>query len=137
MRNKIRLIGAALLVAAAFALAPGAFARGHVSFGVNIGLPGLSLGYTDCRHCYGSGYYGSAYYGSGYYGGYYAPAPVYYAPAPVYYGPTYYGGSYTSYPAYRPYYRNSVRVYERRDNRDYDRDDRRRATYYDRGDYRR
>ena len=139
MRDKVRLALFGLLIGAGFALAPAAFARGHVSLGVSIGLPGLSLGYSDCRHCYGGGYG----YGAGYYGGvYYAPAPVYYSPAPVYYGPSYYGASYNSYPVYRSYYNSGpVRrgYYDggRHDRRGYqDRDHGRRASYYDRGGYR-
>ncbi|WP_266170088.1 hypothetical protein [Dyella subtropica] len=50
------------------------FARGHVSVGIGVNLPGVSVGYND-------GYY-RPYYGPAYY-----PAPVYYRPAPrvVYY----------------------------------------------------
>ncbi len=146
MRNKVRLALVGLLMGAGFALAPAAFARGHVNIGVSIGLPGLSLGYSDCRGCYGGygGYGGYSGYG-GYYGGgysnYYAPAPVYYAPAPAYYGPAYYGAVYNNYPAYRSsYYNGPVRSYRhsgRYEDRGHrDRDYGRRASYYDRGGYR-
>ena len=134
MRNKVRFAMFGLLIAVGFALAPSALARGHLGIGINIGLPGLSLGYSDCGRCYGGGYYG----------GYYAPAPVYYAPGPAYYGPAYYGAVYDGYPAY-----GSVRYYNgpgRRANyysgRNDDRGRRngdldRRASYYDRSGYRR
>jgi len=80
-KTRYALIG--LLVVAGLAFGPAAFARGHVSIG--IGLPGIGIGYSDCRHCgWGGGYYGYA-----------APA---YAYEPAYYGPAYYGPSY--YPAY-------------------------------------
>jgi hypothetical protein len=140
MRNTVRFAVFGLLIAASFVLAPAAFARGHWNVGVNIGLPGVSLGYSDCRHCG----WGGNYYGGGYYSGYYAPA--YYAPA--YYEPAYYGPSYYSYPAYGAVYyggyggRSSHRYYDRGRDHHY-RDDRgrgdygHRATYYDRGgDYR-
>ena len=141
MRTKLRFALFGLLLGAGFALAPVAFARGHVNIGVNIGLPGFSLGYSDCRGCYGgySGYGG--YYGGGY-ANYYAPAPVYYAPSPVYYGPSYYGGVYNSYPVYRSsYYNGSVRRGHYNEGRHeyrgrHDRDNGRRASYYDRDGYR-
>ena len=59
-----------------------AFARSHVSVNVGVGLPGLSIGYSD-YHRYGHGYrHGYVYGGPVYY-----PGPVYYRPAPrvVYY----------------------------------------------------
>ena len=79
-----------LLVAAGLALAPAAFARGHVSIGIN--LPGVSVGYWGGHHSHG--YVGAG----GYYGGYYAP--TYYAPA--YYDDYYYADDYYNapYPAY-------------------------------------
>jgi hypothetical protein len=138
MFTKVRFAVSGLLVAASLALAPAAFARSHWNVGVNIGLPGIGIGFSDYgRHgrgwggnYYGGGYYG---YGGGYYGGYVA-APVYYSPAyyaPAYYGPSYYGGS--VYYSDRP----SHRYYDRHDRRD----DRRgnyghRASYYDRSGYR-
>ena len=139
MRTKVRFALFGLLVAAGFALAPAAFARGHLSIGVNLGFPGVSLGYSDCRHC---GWGGNYYYGGGY-ATYYAPS--YYA-APVYYGPSYY-----SYPAYSSVYYSapvgrvhySDRYRDRgyrgyRDGGHYYRDGGgHRATYYDRGNYRR
>jgi len=129
-RNKIRFALVGLLVAAGLAFGPAAFARGHVSIG--IGLPGISLGYSDYRHGWGGGYYG-----------YVAPA---YAYAPAYYGPAYYGPSYySSYPAYyggavyyggsygRNYYRGGYydRGYRGRDYRGHDYGHR--GNYYDRG----
>ena len=70
-----------LLIAAGLALAPAAFARGHVDIGVSV--PGVSLGY--CHYCgyrggYGYvGYYGGGYYAPAYYDGYYEPVyPAYY-----------------------------------------------------------
>jgi hypothetical protein len=92
MRSTIRHSLFGLLIAAGLVLAPSAFARGHVSVGVNIGLPGISLGYSDCRHCGRGGYYGGGgYYDGGYYSGY---------AAPVYYSPAYYEPAYYSYPSY-------------------------------------
>jgi len=77
-----------LLAAAGLALAPAAFARGHVDVGINV--PGVSVGYYGGHH--GHGYVGVG----GYYGGYYAPAyydPYYYAPYPAY-GVVYNSGYY-------------------------------------------
>jgi len=117
-KRGFRALVLGLLVMAGLALAPAAFAGGHVSIGIN--LPGVSLGYWGGHHGHGyvnvGGYYGGGYYGGGYYGGgyyspayydsyYYAPAPVYYAPAPVYYG------SYYSAPVYRSHSRS--RYYDR------------------------
>lgn len=125
--NKIRYALVGLLIAAGLALAPSAFARGHVDVGINIGLPGISLGYSD---------YG--WRGGGYaYGGY---APAY---APVYYGPSYPPPVYYSrpyYPAYGVvysprYYRGPARPYYRGD-RGYRNDYGHRGRYYDRGGYR-
>jgi hypothetical protein len=82
-----------LLIAAGLALAPAAFARGHVDIGVSV--PGVSLGY--CHHCGYRGGYGYV----GYYDGYYAPAPVYYDD---YYAP---------YPAYGAVYYSPHRYYHR------------------------
>jgi hypothetical protein len=70
----------ALLVALGLgcALTAPAFARSHVSVNVGVGLPGVSVGYSNYHHYRGGyGYVGPAYY----------PAPVYYRPAPrvVYY----------------------------------------------------
>ncbi|MBS0569218.1 MAG: hypothetical protein JSS28_01295 [Proteobacteria bacterium] len=129
-----------LLMSAGLALAPSAFARGHVSIGIN--LPGVSLGYWSGGHRWGgygyagwSGYYGGygGYYSPAYYGGYYGPtySSGYYAPAPVYYGVTY------SAPVYRTYYR--TRYYDRggdpRYSRDYDRRYDSDRGYGDRGYY--
>jgi hypothetical protein len=124
-KRGFRALVLGLLVTAGLALAPAAFAGGHVSIGIN--LPGVSLGYWGGHHGHGyvsvGGYYGGGYYGGGYYSPayydsyYYAPAPVYYAPAPAYYG------SYYSAPVYRSHYR--TRYYDRggdsRYNRDYGR----------------
>lgn len=140
MRNKLRIAFAGLLVAASLAFAPAAFARSHWNVGINLGFPGVSLGYSSgCRHCgWGGNYVYGGYYGG--YSGYYAPA--YYGPVyrPVYYDyPTYYSPVYYSAPV-RRVYRTTTRYYET--DRYYDRDrayDRgyngRRATYYDRGYY--
>jgi hypothetical protein len=134
--RKVRFALFGLLVAAGFALAPAAFARSHWNVGIGIGLPGVNIGYSDCRHC-GRGYYGGG-YASFYSPTYYAPA--YYAPAYSYYEPADYG-----YPAYgavyydRPVYRHRYHVgrYEGRGHhrdygRGYDRDGGHRARYYDR-----
>jgi hypothetical protein len=137
----IRSIVLGVLVAAGLALAPSAFARGHVSIG--IGLPGLSIGFSDCRHC-GHGWGGN--YGGYYGGGYgYSYAPAYYAPA--YYGAGYYDDYYPSYgavyysrPIHRSYYgygggyrNHEYRNHEYRDHGYRDRDYGHRASYYDRG----
>jgi hypothetical protein len=108
-KRGFRALVLGLLVVAGLALAPSAFARSHVSIGIN--LPGLSLGYRDGHHSHGyvniGGYYGGGYYGSGYYGGYYAPAyydNYYYAPAPVYYDSYYYAPAYRAHYGSRPAY---------------------------------
>lgn len=152
MSSRLRFVLPALLIVAAFACAPSAFARSHWNVGVNFGFPGVSIGYSDYGHR-GHGW------GGNYYGGYYAPVryrPVYYGPsyhAAAYYGPGYYGyggsyyysrpvGSVVYYDQEPPRRHREVRRY---DDRDYYDDDRyggtrhgRRATYYDRdADYRR
>lgn len=155
MSIRLRFVLPALLVVAAFACAPAAFARSHWNVGVNFGFPGVSIGYSDYGHR-GHGW-GGNYYG-GFYGSYYAPVryrPAYYGPS--YYGPAYYGPSYYGYGGSYYYSRpvGSVVYYDRepprryRETRRYDdrgyRDDGhrearhgRRATYYDRDtDYRR
>jgi len=85
-----------LMAAAGLALAPAAFARGHVDIGVSV--PGVSVGYYGGHH--GRGYVNVG----GYYGGYYGPTyyntGYYYDP---YYAPVVYD-SYYSYP-HRVYYR--------------------------------
>lgn len=130
IRNRgSRALCLGLLAVAGLALAPAAFARSHVSIGIN--LPGVSLGYWGGHHgrgyvnvggYYGGGYYGGGYYGAGYYGGYapsyydtyyYRSAPVYYS-RPVYYGPTYYRS--------RNYYRGSDNHRSYRDRDYYARD---------------
>lgn len=69
-----RVVLAAAVLLGCAAVAP-AFARSHVSVGIGINVPGVSIGYSDGYRPY----YRPAYYG---YGG-----PVYYRPAPrvVYY----------------------------------------------------
>ena len=84
-KYSVRFALLGLVMAGAALAAPSALARGHVSFGLNIGVP--------------------------VYGGYYPAAPVYYEPAyypaydyyPAYptYGSVYYYGGYG-----RPYYRH-------------------------------
>jgi hypothetical protein len=162
MSKRLRFLLPALLVVAAFAVAPAAFARSHWSVGVNLGFPGVSIGYADYGHRghgWGGNYYGG--YGgyAGYYGGHHAP--VYYRPAyygPTWYGPTYYGPRYYGYggSAYysRPvgsvvYYDHEPRRHHRRvelhdgyrdrpDDGYRDGRQDRRASYYDRdADYRR
>lgn len=100
--------GATLAVAVfatALWFAPRANAHSHVSIGVGIAVPGVSIGVGNCWRC-----------------GYWAAPPVVYAPAypaPVYYGapayyappppPAYYGyGYYAPYRYYAPrrYYRH-------------------------------
>lgn len=154
MSKRLRFVLPALLVVAAFALAPTAFARSHWS--VSIGFPGVGIGYSDYGHRghgWGGNYHYGGYYGGGY-GGYYAYAPIRYRTA--YYGPAYYGPSYYgyggSYYYSRPvgsvvYYDHEPRRHHRRveryDDGYYDDGYRhtrhgRRATYYDRdADYRR
>ena len=83
-----------LLAAAGLALAPAAFAGGHV--GIGISAPGVSLGYWGGHH--GRGFVDVGV--GGYYGGYYAPG-YYYDP---YYAPVVYDAYYYGYP-HRGYYR--------------------------------
>lgn len=163
MRNKAQLTLFGILVAVGLALAPSAFARSHWNVGVNLGFPGVSIGYSGNHghhrgHGYGWGgnYYGGGHYGYGlgYRGGYYSSyaAPAYYGGyyGGGYYGPSYsYGASYRSYPVSRVVYydqRPVRRVYRSERHYSYRDDDDRghrgdyanRATYYDRGeDYRR
>jgi hypothetical protein len=94
-KRGFRAMAMGLLVAAGLALAPAAFAGGHVSVGVNV--PGVSIGYGGHR-----GYVGV--YAPAYYGGYYGPA--YYSPAYYDYGPAYYDSYYGP-----GYYGPSVGVY--------------------------
>jgi hypothetical protein len=95
-KRGFRAIMFGLLTAASLALAPAAFAGGHVGIGVSV--PGVSLGYVGGHH--GRGFVdvgvGGGYYGYG--GGYYAPG--YYDP---YYTPVVYDSYYYGYP--RAYYR--------------------------------
>lgn len=129
----LRTLVLGLIAAAGLVLAPSAFARGHVSIGID--LPGISLGYWGGHHghgyvgvggYYGSGYYGGGYYGNyspAYYGGYYGPSYYsgYYAPAPVYYGGYYPAPVYRTYYRSRTYYRNEDPRYDRGYNRGYNR----------------
>jgi hypothetical protein len=163
MRNNIRSLLFGVVVAAGLVAAPLALARSHWNVGVNLGFPGVSIGYSDYGRGhgwggnYGGGYYGGGYgYGYGGYGhgghhsshvslGYYGSG--YYGSS--YYGPSYYGPSYYSSPAsqvvyydrppVRRVYRSERRYESRRDDdRGYRNDYANRATYYDRGDdYRR
>lgn len=151
MTNNKRQFGKfafAMLIVGGMALAPSAFARGHISVGINV--PGLSIGYWGGSRWHDHAYVGVG-YGPSYYSGYYAPAPVYYdsyyAPGPVVYysGPAYYGSyydddGYYGHGRYRDYDR---RGYDRgyRGRGDYDRGDRHyraRDSYRGdrRGDYR-
>src|SRR6476620_7451992 len=81
-----------LMATSGLALAPAAFARGHVDIGVSV--PGVSVGYYGGHH--GRGYVNVG----GYYGGYYGPT-YYYDP---YYAPVVYDSYYYPYP-HRVYYR--------------------------------
>lgn len=79
LSNVKRVVLATAVLLGCSAFAP-VFARDHVSVGIGVNLPGVSIGYSNGG--YRHGYYGAAYYGPAYY-----PAPVYYRPAPrvVYY----------------------------------------------------
>jgi hypothetical protein len=143
MRSTHRLALACALFVAAFAAAPLASARSHWNVGINLGFPGVSLGYSDCRHCgsWGVGYAAPAYYG-GYYGGY---GRSWYRPVRRAYVASWYAPPVAYYPPLRRVTYHRVTRYSHRDgryddrygyDRDYDRgrDGRARATYYDRGD---
>lgn len=129
-KRGLRTLVLGLIAAASLALTPSAFARGHVSIGIN--LPGISLGYWGDHHGHGyldiGGYYGGGYYDNyyapAYYGGYYDPGYYsgYYAPAPVYYGGYYAAPVYRTYYPTRTYYRNEDPRYDRGYNRGYDND---------------
>ena len=137
MRNQLRKWVFGVLLVAGVSLAPAAFARSHVSVGVGINLPGVSIGVSNWGHggyAYGGyGWAGNYAYPAAYpayYGGYYAPeyyGPTYYSSYsyPVYSGPRYYGGGY--------YHRSAPVVYRTyyRDRGDYGH----RASYYDRDGY--
>src|ERR1700712_1803729 len=99
--KKIRSVLFGVVALAGVALAPSAFA-GHLGVSVNVGLPGIGLGYPSCGHC-GWGGHGYGYANVGYVGGY---GPAYY---PAYYGPTYYGGGYYRGPAYGVVYDRGYR----------------------------
>ncbi len=73
-RSSLKRVVLAAAVLLGCAVAAPSFAHGHVSVGIGINVPGVSVGYSD-------GYY-RPYYGPRYYSG-----PVYYRPAPrvVYY----------------------------------------------------
>ncbi|MBA8883150.1 hypothetical protein [Dokdonella fugitiva] len=143
MRKSVRTVVMGLLVAAGLALAPAAFARSHWNVGIGIGLPGISIGYSDCHHC-GRGWGGNYYYG-GYYSSYYAPVyygPTYYGPSyydtayygPAYYYPRYYGVRYYDRPSHG-YHGHGYRGHGYRDGGHHGRDYGHRATYYDRSGY--
>jgi len=92
---------ATAVLAASLWVVPSAFARSHVSVGVGISVPGVSIGVGNCWRCGYWGppapvYYAPAYPPPVYYS---APAAVYYTPPPVYYGYGYYA------PRYHHYYR--------------------------------
>lgn len=72
-------LATAVLLGATVAAPAFAGGHGHVSVGIGVNLPGVSIGYSNG---YRGGYYPAPYYGPAYY-----PAPVYYRPAPrvVYY----------------------------------------------------
>jgi len=105
-RNKRRLataLSAAALLAAGVAFAPSASAGGNVA--VSIGVPGLSVGYSNR----GFGYVAAApvpYYGAPYYSAPYV-APVVTYSAPVVYAPYYR----PHVRPYAPYYRGRVAYY--------------------------
>lgn len=90
----------AAVLAASFWIAP--VASAHVSVGVGISVPGVTVGVGNCWNC---GYYGAPapvyYYPPVYAGPAYYPAPVYYGPAPAYYGYGYYRPYYRGYRGYR------------------------------------
>ena len=96
-----------LVAAAGLALAPAAFAGGHV--GIGISVPGVSVGYWGGHHGRGfvdvgvggyGGYYAPGYYSSGYYDPYYSPV-VYDSYYYSYPHRVYYGGYYPSHRYYR------------------------------------
>jgi len=128
MRNQLRKWVFGVLLVAGVSLAPAAFARSHVSVGLGINLPGVSIGVSNWGHG-GYGWAGNYAYpvaSPAYYGGYYAPAyygPTYYSAYayPAYYGPRYYGGHYRAAPVHRSYYYRGRGDYGHR------------GGYYDRG----
>ena len=120
IRGSVRRAGvAAALLAASFLIVPSAFAHSHVSVGIGISVPGVSVGVGNCWRC---GYWAPpppVYYTPAYAAPVYYPAPVYYAPAPAYYGYGYYYAP--RYRYYRGYYHHD------RDDRD--------DWHHDRGGY--
>lgn len=90
---------ATAVFAAALWFVPSASAHSHVSIGVGISVPGVTVGVGNCWRC---GYWTPApvYYQPVYPAPAYYPAPVYYAPRPVYYGDGYYVPRYRYYPRY-------------------------------------
>ena len=131
MRNQLRKWVFGVLLVAGVSLAPSAFARSHVSVGLGINLPGVSIGVSNWGHGHvygGYGWAGNYVYPAAYpayYGGYYAPAYYSSYAYPVYDGPRYYGGGY--------YYRDRPVVHHTyyRDRGDYGP----RSHYYDRDGY--
>lgn len=109
---------AVTVLVAALWFAPSAKAHSHVSIGVGIAVPGVTIGVGNCWRC---GYWSAppVYYAPAYYAAPVYPAPVYYG-APAYYAPppAYDGYSYGYYAPYRYY---TPRRYYRRDG-DRDRD---------------
>jgi hypothetical protein len=100
IRGFVRRAGlTAAVLAASLWVVPSAFAHSHLSVGIGISVPGISV---DAGNCWRCGYWAPpppVYYAPAY------PAPVYYsAPAVVYYAPRpgYYGNGYYS-PRYRHY----------------------------------
>ena len=141
-KSALHTLTFALLGLAGMALTSTAFARSHLSIGIN--LPGVSLGYHDGGRWHNRGYvginYGPSYYG-GYNGGYYAPAPAYYydnyydyaPPVVVYDG--YYSRPYRSHHSrsyYRGDYRNDRRSYRNTGSYDH-RGSSHRGSYYGHG----
>ncbi len=132
-RSRSILIGA--IVVFAMAVAPGAFARGHVGISIGFSGPGYSVGYSDFghgRHGWSGSFYSGYGYGRGYGGyGYGAYYPSYYAPIVdrgYYYDyPRHYRANVGPYYRDDPYYRYDRPVVRRvvhRTVRYYDRDDR-------------
>ena len=78
-RSSLKRVVLAAAVLLGCVVAAPSFARSHVSVGIGINVPGVSVGYSD-------GYYRPHYYHP-YYGPAYYSGPVYYRPAPrvVYY----------------------------------------------------
>lgn len=102
-------VAALIVLGLGCAITAPAFAHGHVSVNIGVGVPGVDLGYSNYHH-YRGGY--------GYGGPVYYPAPVYYRPAPrvVYYDEP----EVIEQPVYEQ--RDYERVIYRDRDRDWDRD---------------